>query len=362
MKVLVLGAGNVGRAIAWDLRDEFDVYVGDVSDERLKAVSEFATPLKVDASSFDSLVEAMKGFELVVGALPGRFGYQAVMAAIKAGVDMVDVSFMPENPLELRDEAEKAQVTVIFDAGFAPGLSHILMGRIWQEMDELREGYIHVGGLPKEPRPPLYYRITWSPKDLIEEYTRPARVIRGGEVKAVDPFERIEGVTVGDFEFEAFVSDGLRSLLESVRAERLEEWTLRWPGHLEKMRVLRELGFFRQEHVDKTLEVIAPLMTYESPDFSIMQVVGRGTIGGEPKEIGYLLYDEEKEGFTSMARVTGFTAAIIARLVAEKGCIFGVIPPEILGMRIDTFERIAEEIAERGIRLERWENAPPGDS
>ncbi len=362
MKVLILGAGNVGRAIAWDLRDEFDVYVGDLSEERLKAVSEFATPLRVDASDFNALVEIMRGFELVVGALPGRFGYGAVKAAIKAGVDVVDVSFMPENPLELRDEVENAQVTVIFDAGFAPGLSHMLMGRVWNELDEMREGYIYVGGLPKEPRPPLYYRLTWSPKDLIEEYTRPARVIRGGEVKAVDPFERIERVTVGDFKFEAFVSDGLRSLLESVRAERLEEWTLRWPGHLEKMRVLRELGFFKEEHVDKTLEVITPLMTYDSPDFSIMQVFGRGTMDGEPKEIGYLLYDEERDGFTSMARVTGFTAAAVARLVAEKSCIFGVIPPEILGMRIDTFTRITEELAERGIRLERWENAPSGDS
>ena len=362
MKVLVLGAGNVGRAIAWDLREEFDIHVGDVSEERLKAVSEFATTLKVNAANFDELVEVMKGFELVVGALPGRFGYQSVKAAIRAGVDMVDVSFMPENPLELRDEAERAQVTIIFDAGFAPGLSHILMGRIWQEMDELKEGYIYVGGLPKEPRPPLYYRITWSPKDLIEEYTRPARVIRDGQITSIDPFERIERVSIGDFEFEAFVSDGLRSLLESVRADRLEEWTLRWPGHLEKMKVLRELGFFKPEHVDNTLDVIVPLMSYESPDFSIMQVIGKGTLDGEPKKIGYLLYDEERGGFTSMARVTGFTAAIVSRLVAEGGCIYGVIPPEILGMRIDTFTRITQELAERGITIERWENAPPGDS
>ncbi len=123
MKVLVLGAGNVGRAVAWDLKDEFDVYVGDIDDEKLKAVGEFATPpLKVNAVNFEGLVEAMKGFDLVVGgALPGRFGYRSIKAAIKAGVDMVDVSFMPENPLELREEAEKANVTVIFDAGFAPG-------------------------------------------------------------------------------------------------------------------------------------------------------------------------------------------------------------------------------------------------
>ncbi|WP_297499502.1 saccharopine dehydrogenase C-terminal domain-containing protein [Thermococcus sp.] len=362
MKVLVLGAGNVGRAVAWDMRDDFDVYVGDISEERLKAVSGFATPLRVDATDFDGLVEALKGFDLAVDALPGRFGYRAVKATIKAGTDMVDVSFMPENPLELRNEAERAQVTVIFDAGFAPGLSHILMGRIWYELDDMAEGSILVGGLPKEPRPPLYYRITWSPKDLIEEYTRPARVLRNGGVMTVDPLERIKRVKLRGFEFEAFLSDGLRSLLESVRAEKLEEWTLRWPGHLGKMKVLRELGFFKPEHVDKTLEVITPLMTYEGPDFTIMKVSGRGIINGKPREISYLLYDEEQDGFTSMARVTGFTASIIARLVAEQNCIYGVIPPEILGMRIDTHTRIMEELADRGISVERWENAPPDNS
>ncbi|GAB6102594.1 saccharopine dehydrogenase family protein [Thermococcus atlanticus] len=356
MKVLVLGAGNVGRAITYDLAREgkFDVYVGDANRERLRAVEKFAVPMEIDASNFNGLVEAMKGFELVVGALPGRFGYSSVRAAIKAGVDMVDVSFMPENPLELRDEAERAGVTVIFDAGFAPGLSNILMGRIWQEVDELKEGHIYVGGLPKEPKPPLYYRITWSPHDLIEEYTRPARVIRDGRVTSVDPFEDIKRVTVGEFEFEAFISDGLRSLLENVKAERLEEWTLRWPGHLERMKVLRELGFFRPEHVDKTLEVIAPLMNYESPDFSIMQVIGKGILDGEEREIGYLLYDEEKGGFTSMARVTGFTAAVIAHIVAEGSCIPGIIPPEMLGMRIDTYARIMSELDERGIKIQRW--------
>ncbi|WP_297534688.1 saccharopine dehydrogenase C-terminal domain-containing protein, partial [Thermococcus sp.] len=109
--------------------------------------------------------------------------------------------------------------------------------------------------------------------------------------------------------------------------------------------------------VDKTLEVITPLMTYESPDFSIMKV-----IGSEPgRTISYTLYDEERE-FTSMARVTGYTASAVARLVAEGSCIFGVIPPEILGMRIDTFERIIADLEERGIRLRREENASSGDS
>ncbi|NJE07146.1 saccharopine dehydrogenase family protein [Thermococcus sp. M39] len=354
MEVLVLGAGNVGRAIAYDLSKDFEVWVGDKSRERLNAVEDFANTIKVDASDFNKLVDTMRKFDLIVGALPGKFGFATLKAAIKAQRDLVDISFMPENPMELRDDAEKAQVTIIVDAGFAPGLSNILLGRIYQELDELKEGIIRVGGLPKIAKPPLYYKITWSPYDLIEEYTRKARIIKNGEIVEVDPLEKIEKVKIKDFEFEEFVSDGLRTLLDNIRAEHLEERTLRWPGHLEKIKVLRELGFFKPENIDFTLKVIAPLMQYESDDFSIMEVYGRGTINGKEKEIHYFLYDEAKEGFTSMARVTSFTAAIIARLVAERSCVYGVIPPEILGMRADTFTRIINELKERGITIERW--------
>ncbi|MBC7095171.1 saccharopine dehydrogenase family protein [Thermococcus sp.] len=359
MKVLILGAGNVGKAIAWDLKDEFEVSVGDVSERRLEELSKFAETIKIDASNFNELVEIMRQFELVIGALPGRFGYSTVKAAIKAGVDIVDVSFMPENPMELYDKAEKAQVTVVFDAGFAPGLSHIFLGRIYQEMDELEEAYIYVGGLPKEPKPPLYYRITWSPYDLIEEYTRPARVIRDGKIVSVDPLEGIKNVNIGNREFEAFVSDGLRSLLENINAKRLEEWTLRWPGHLAKMKILRELGFFSSENLENTLNVISPLMTYESPDFSIMEVIGKGRINDRSMEVRYFLYDEEKDGFTSMARVTGFTTAIVARIVAKGLCAYGVIPPEVLGMREDTYIEIMRELKKRDILVEVNKSASP---
>lgn len=354
MRVLVLGAGNVGKAIAYDLSQDFEVWVGDKNIEHLNKVRDFANPIKVDASNFNELVDIVKKFEIIVGALPGKFGFATLKAAIKAQKDLVDISFMPENPMELRDEAEKAQITVIVDAGFAPGLSNILLGRIYQEIDDFKEGMIRVGGLPKIAKPPLYYKITWSPYDLIEEYTRKARIIKNGQIVEVDPLEKIEKVKIKDFEFEEFISDGLRTLLENIRAEHLEERTLRWPGHLEKIKVLRELGFFKPENIDFTLKVIAPLMQYESKDFSIMEVYGRGTSNGKTKEIHYFLYDEAKEGFTSMARVTGFTAAVITRLLAEGSCIYGVIPPEILGMRSDTFTRIINELKERDITIERW--------
>ncbi len=345
MGILVLGAGNVGRAIALDLSEDFDVTVAD-----LKAPDLSLPFISLDATRFNELVKTIGRFDLVIDALPGRLGYAVVKAVIKAGRDLVDVSFMPENPMGLGKAAEDEKVSVVFDAGFAPGLSNVLMGRIWAELDEFNEGRIMVGGLPKEPRPPLYYRLTWSPTDLMEEYTRPARVIRDGEITHVDPLEKIERVSLRGMEFEAFLSDGLRSLLQSIRAEKLEEWTLRWPGHLEKMRVLKELGFLRPENVEFTLRVVSPLMRYDSPDFSIMRVTGVDSNG---KGVTFTVYDEQRGGLTSMARLTGFTAASVARIVAEGGCTFGVIPPEILGMREDTFERITSELRERGVNIVR---------
>jgi saccharopine dehydrogenase-like NADP-dependent oxidoreductase len=185
MSILVLGAGNVGKAIAYDLSNDFEVWAGDRDLSRLEDVKTYANPIKVDASDFGSLVETIKGFDLVVGALPGRFGFRTLKAAIKAGVDIVDVSFMPENPLSLREDAVKANITAVVDAGFAPGLSNVFLGRIYQELNPLEEGIIRVGGLPKIPKPPLYYKITWSPYDLIEEYTRKARIVKDGEVVEV---------------------------------------------------------------------------------------------------------------------------------------------------------------------------------
>ena len=157
MKVLVLGAGNVGKAIAYDLSQEFEVWVGDKSKEKLEAIEDFANPIKVGASDFSELLDTMRKFELIFGALPGKFGFATLKAAIKTQRDMVDISFMPENPMEFRDDAEKAQVTIIVDAGFAPGLMDL--GRIYQGPDELKEEIIRVGGLPKVAKPPLCYKL-----------------------------------------------------------------------------------------------------------------------------------------------------------------------------------------------------------
>ncbi|MEF8835491.1 MAG: saccharopine dehydrogenase C-terminal domain-containing protein, partial [Candidatus Thermoplasmatota archaeon] len=295
----------------------------------------------------------MEDHDVVVGALPGDLGFQTIRLAIKSGTDIIDVSFMPEDPLQLAEEAEKRGVTVIVDAGFGPGMSNVFAGRIAEEMDDLKNLKMWIGSLPQEPQPPLYYKLTWSPKDLIEEYTRKARIIDKGEEIEIDPLENIEKeIQIRDEKFEGFYSDGLRTLLDTIEVENMDEITLRWEGHLEKIKVLRELGFFDKKNLDNTLKVIKDKMDYESPDFSVMKVVGDGIEEGKEKMRKYHFYDEETEKFSSIARTTGYSTAVMTRLLIDHGLDSGVIPPEELGRDEELFDFLVEELRERGIQIE----------
>ncbi len=344
MAILILGAGNIGRAVAYDLSKEFEIAAVDVSKENLAKIEKYAEPLKFDVMKED-IISLMKKYELVIDTLPGKFGFYILKSAIKAGRDIMDVTFMPENPLEL-----EADITAVVDAGFAPGLSNILLGHIYDALGELDEALIRVGGLPKDPQPPLYYTSTWSPEDLLEEYTRKARIIRNGKIIQVDPLNHVSPITLAGYELDEFSSDGLRTLLYTIPAKHMEERTLRWRGHLEKIKVLKELGFFEGENRDLTLKILLSLIK-GGEDFCIMEVYGRK---GE-KEMQYFFYDEARE-LSSMARVTGYTAAILARLVLRGQVETGIIAPEYFGMNYSIFHAILKALKERNIEIKETQS------
>ncbi|MFW6041186.1 MAG: saccharopine dehydrogenase family protein [Thermoplasmatota archaeon] len=356
-RIIILGAGNVGKAIAYDLHNDYELTIGDNHEKRLDKLNEYGTTKIIDASNEDEVRREIKRYDLVVSALPGNLGYDIVKNSIELGKDIVDVSFMPEDPLKLDEKAKKKGVTAIVDAGFGPGMSNVFMGEIANNLDSIKRAIIRIGGLPKNPEPPLFYKITWSPHDLIEEYVRPARIIREGKIVEIDPFEKIKEITIKNFEFEEFYSDGLRTLLYTIpNVEYMEETTLRWPGHLNKMKVLRELGFFDEKNIEDTLEVITPKMEFESDDFSIMDIEVEGILKKEKKTIKYFFYDEADEGFSSMSRSTGFTTATFARLILENQLEKGVLPPELLGMDKGFYQYITQKLKQKGITIERRES------
>jgi len=374
VKAIVLGSGKIGSVMAKDFAASVEgsrVTVADISEERArKSASEIkgAGWTTIDTTDYLSLVETLGGFDLALGALPGDYGYKALEASVEAGVDVVDVSFTVEDPLKLDDAAKEAGVTVIPDCGVAPGLSNILVGYSASRLDRITEAHIMVGGIPETPVPPLGYTITWSAEGLIDEYVRDVSIIEGGknvEVPALSGLEEIEFPGVGTLE--AFYTDGLRSLAKSLPdVDNMWEKTLRYPGHVEKVKILRELGFFEDEPVTVGGELVSPrlvtarllersLWKPEVGDLLAMNIKARGKIGGKEKGYEYRILDrfDPETGVSAMARTTAYTASIVAGMLAH-GTIKerGVLTPERLGKDGEFVRTLMAELKRRGVLIE----------
>jgi lysine 6-dehydrogenase len=374
MKVLIVGCGNIGSVAAEDLAKNVgcEVAVADNDEKRAKSVAERigtnnVSWAKLDASDHSKLVGALKGFDLALGFLPGKLGYGLADASIAARTDLVDVSFMAENPLALNDKAVKAGVTIVPDCGLAPGISNFLVGHASSKLDKTQCVRIMVGGLPEKPVPPLGYVITWSPESLIDEYTRKARIVKGGkmmEAEVLSGLEEVDFPNVG--KLEAFFTDGLRTLLYTMGDARdMWEKTLRYPGHAEKIRVLKDLGLFGETSMAVEGVRVSPrklmvkllaekLWKPGIKDIVVLKVEVSGVENGIQTRYVYHLLDhcDREHGVTAMARTTAYPASIVAQTilngaVEEKG----VVPPERLGMSEELFQLFCEGLKLRGVKI-----------
>jgi lysine 6-dehydrogenase len=374
VRVIVLGCGKIGAVIGQEFvrcLPGSKVTMADIDEARAREAASripgagFTT---IDTADYNSLLGKISGHDMALGALPGDYGYAALKASVEAGVDMLDVSFSPEDPSQLDGAAKERGVTVVPDCGVAPGLSNILVGYGASRLDEVEKAHVMVGGIPEEPVPPLGYTVTWSAEGLIDEYVRDVRIIEGGEVvevPALSGLEEIEFPGVGMLE--AFYTDGLRTLAKSLPGvDEMWEKTLRYPGHVEKVRLLRDLGFFSDDPVKVRGEPVSPrlatarllersLWMPEVGDLLAMQITVQGKAAGE--ERGYVFrvldrYDHEGK-VSAMARTTGYTAAIVAGMLAEgKIGEKGVVPPERLGMDRRFTEALLIELKRRDIVIE----------
>ena len=379
MKIVVLGCGNIGSVVARDLAESLpseQIVMADVNKSRAEeAVSKIGRGnvswVQVDASNQRELVESLKEFDLAVGTLPGSMGFQACKAAISAKVDMVDVSYMPEDVMALDKVALKANVCVVPDCGMSPGLGNVLVGHGVSRLDSVETVFMLNGGLPEKPVPPLGYVITWSVKDLIDMYSRKVTIVKGGKVTKVEAMSGLEETTfprVG--KLEAFYTDGLRTLLHTVKGvKEMWEKTLRYPGHVQKIRLLKVLGFFEERPIEiggfsvPPRELTAKLFEKklkkpEVRDIVAMVVKVGGVKDGRRTMHAYHLLDsyDKKRNVTAMARSTAYTASVVAQLMAEKAVDKkGVVPPEKLGMNEKFYRRFMGEIKKRGITVKESE-------
>lgn len=374
-KAIVLGCGLIGSAMVRDLcGDEgFRVTAADVEDRNLQAVSSLPNVSRAQLDLADAALvrKLVSNFDVVLGALPSTLGLATLAAVLESRKPYVDISFMNEDPLQLDGFARERGTTAIVDCGVAPGLANMIIGYCSGHMDTVDRVEYCVGGLPKTRRRPYEYKAPFAPYDVIEEYTRPARMVEDGQV-VVKP--ALSEPVLMDFPqvgtLEAFNTDGLRSLLKTINARNMKEKTLRYPGHRDLILALRETGFFGKEGIevkgirvapaDVTARLLFPLWALEpgEQEFTLMRVVVEGSVQGCCRRYTYDLYDEYEPttGMTSMARTTGFPCVIVARMLAEGSLNMpGVHPPEVLGMQQGMLSKIIAEMAARGVFLHHHE-------
>jgi len=372
MRVIVLGAGRVGEAIARDLAagGQFELKVADVSQtalDRLASINGLTTE-RADLTAPGEIGRLVGGYDLVVGAVPGPMGFATLGRIIDAGINIVDISFFEEEPWPLNTLAMERGVTVVPDCGVAPGSSSLILGRAeasWERVDAFR---CYVGGLPVARHWPYEYKAAFSPIDVIAEYTRPARLVERGEVVTKPALTEVEHL---DFEevgtLEAFNTDGLRTLLKTSKVPEMREKTMRYPGHAERMRMLADIGFFGEDPIqvggvevrpiDLSAKLLIPAwqLGEGEKDLTVLRVEVDGLHKGQMIRRRYGLLDrfDRKTGMTSMARTTGYTCTAMVNAIAEG--LFtepGLSPPEIVGRNEACYDFIFDYLAKRGVRFE----------
>ena len=358
----------VGRAMAIDLAKNHQVTSVDISNAALDELRAMGiNGVVADLSDSKAITAAIQDADVVVGAVPGFMGFNMAKTVIEAKKHLVDISFFPEDPFALDKLAKENGVVAIFDIGVAPGLSNLVLGKHHQEMI-ISNFECYVGGLPKRRVWPYQYKAPFSPIDVIEEYTRPARIIVGGQEVVKEALSEVELMDMGPAGMlESFNSDGLRTLLRTVDIANMKEKTLRYPGHVEYMMVLRETGFFSKEPINVNGTMIAPLdvttkllfpkwkLGKQEEEFTVMKIIIDGKEDGKKKRYTYDLYDEynAETQTSSMSRTTGYTCTGAVNLVLNGEMDRpGVYPPEFVGARPSCFDGIMKYLAARGVKFD----------
>ncbi len=372
-KIIVLGAGMVGSAMALDMQKQHQVTVSDFDQgalDHLKSRNQEISTVQLDVTDKQALKLLIAQYDLVICAVPGFLGFQTLLTIIEAKMNVVDISFFPENSLELDGLAKENGVTAIVDCGVAPGMDNVILG-YYNEHMQITDFECLVGGLPKTRKWPFCYKAPFSPIDVIEEYTRPARYVENGEMitrEALTDVEHVGFDRVGTLE--SFNSDGLRSIIYTMpHIPNMKEKTLRYPGHVEYIRVLKESGFFDERPIaiggsevrpiDFTSKVLFQEWKLGSTEeeLTVMRVSLRGfDKAGKRVEVIYDLYDEYNSTTqtSSMARTTGYTATAAANLFLDGLFVEkGVFPPELVGKHQACFDYFMKYLKERGVNYRK---------
>jgi lysine 6-dehydrogenase len=369
MKALVLGAGMMGRAIAYDLSkfSHFEeILLGEKDNKTQTSAKQFlqGTRVKIltlDAQKTSEIKKRVQQGDVVISALPYRYNYRLTTLAIQMKTHFIDLggnNTIVENQRRLFSQAKKNNITIIPDSGLAPGLVSIITRDIVDHLDTVDFVKLRVGGLPRHPKPPLNYQIVFSPYGLINEYIEDALILDHGKIRTKQSMTEVESLEFPEpfGTMEAFLTSGGCSTLPYTYKKTinyLDYKTIRYPGHCEKIKAILDLGFAEETKIYSNGQRIAPRDVFVSllmknvptigEDVVLLKVIGQGLKQGSKHSREYLLIDyfNRKTNTTAMMRTTGYPVAITAQMI-QNGSIteYGVFCPEEIIPPTDFFNEL----------------------
>ncbi|HEY6248439.1 MAG TPA: saccharopine dehydrogenase C-terminal domain-containing protein [Candidatus Angelobacter sp.] len=377
MKLLVIGAGMMGSAAAYDMarsRHVESVTLADLEKPRVRvAVSRInrllgtkkVTPAQLDASRPAEGAKLMRGHTGVLSAVPYFFNLGLCRAAIDAGCHFADLggnNTVVRQEYELAKGAFRKNLAIAPDCGLSPGMASILAGELMREVGGKADALkLYVGGLPEKPKPPFFYQLVFSVEGLINEYVEPAKVLRKGKVQEIEPLTELETFFLPGFEpMVAFhTSGGTSTLPETYKGKVGEcfEKTLRYPSHFELIRGLRDLGFFSSAKIRvgkaevspraMTSQLFIKKMSGNEPDVTIMRIEAHNS--GCITSFTLIDHYDPATQMTAMMRTTAWPASVVLQMmcsgeISKRGAIY---------QELDVPARkFIEEMAERGVKIE----------
>ena len=353
-----IGAGLVGRTMALDLSKNHTVFLADNNVELLESIKNEDPTIhikRLDVNKSNDLIKFIQNADVVLLAVPGFLGFECLKKIIISKKNVVDISFSPENSMQLDSLAKDHNVTAIIDAGVAPGIPNYILG--FHNISMKIESFEYfVGGLPKHPKEPFNYKAPFSPIDVIEEYTRPARMMIDKKLIIKPALTDIESFKFKDVGLlEMFNTDGLRSILSTMsHIPNMREKTVRYPGHAKLIKTYIESGKFSPTNIDDTAKQLIKewKLGFQEEEFTVMDII----LKSSTQKIHYHLFDsyDRSSNTSSMSRTTGYTAtASINLLLNNKITKTGVLPPELIGSVDSCWDYVFNYLADRKVHIKR---------
>ena len=368
-RIVVLGCGAVGKYMAIDLckNPKYKVVSVDVKQKPLeKLANEYPIEVRVeDLSRAEGVTRAVEDADIVIGSVPYSIGYSMLENVIRAGKNIVDISYFMEDPFGLDELAKEKGVTAVVDCGVVPGMGNLILGDHSRNMNVSRYE-CYVGGVPKSKKVPLAYKSPFPVLEVLEEYAESGTMIEAGKVVVKPMLAETRSIQMDKVGTMACLnSDGLRTLIRTMDIPDMFEKTLRYPEHVDQMRVFRDTGLLDKtpiqvegvsvRPIDVTATLLSPLWKYDpgEADITVMKLIISGMEDNTPSTYTWDMYDEydPATGALSMARTTGYTCTAVTRMVLEGTYSHkGISPPEFVGRTKGCWERVKLYLDDRGVQ------------